>query len=117
MARKKSPGYTGKQTGTPSSFGQTRSGGNTMNPWGKNVPKQTPITKSKVRGSSRQRATPDPQLKGMDYPPNDPRYWPAINTNGTPTKKPTSPTAPSPATVARNNTIVNNAFKRGGYAG
>ena len=109
---KSSRGYTKKQTGTPSTWGQSGKASKSVDPWGKPQPKKPPAkARNSVKGSSRKQATPDPQLKGMDYPPNDPRQWPIVGA-----KRP-SPTAPTQANVDRQNAIVNNAFKRGGYAG
>jgi hypothetical protein len=109
--------FSKKQTGTPSSFGGAKTKGGTINPWGKNKPKQLKPTTNKVTRGSNRKSTPDPQLRAVpNYVANDPRSWPKVKPNGLPEKNP-SPTAPSPATATRQNAIVNNAFKRGGYAG
>lgn len=104
------------QKGTASTFGNSRTSVRTvLAPWGKPITRSTRSRGSTPRGSAHRRPKPDPQLRGMDYPPNDPLQWPiespAVRGD---LPKPSGMTA-NKATF--NNTVVNKAFQRGGYAG
>jgi hypothetical protein len=56
---------------------------------------------------------PDPSLKGMDYPPNDPLLWPVVPNvaNG---MQP-SASGINAAVIAKNNSAVEQAYHRAGY--
>lgn len=104
------------QKGTPSLFGGARGAvRNVLAPWGSPITKSTRSRGSTPRGSSTRRSKPDPSLRGMDYPPNDPLQWPIE----VPAVRGDLP-LPSGMTQSKadfNNEIVTNAFIRGGYAG
>jgi len=118
--RSSSTGFTRAGTGTPSSFGRKgASGGRTVNPWGRNVPASfgrganaNGVTAGRGRpgGSSRARNVTDPALRSMDYTPNDPAQWPIEGGKR-------YSILSTQAKADFNNAVVNNAFKRGGYAG
>jgi hypothetical protein len=107
----------GKQTGTPNkkSIGASaRRFARTLNPWGFNVPKRgVPKGVSSPGGSSMRKPVPDPQLKGMDYPTNDPLYWPVVPNvaNG---RQP-STSGINANVIAKNNAAVENAYTRAKY--
>lgn len=101
--------------------------GNILPPWGKNVPQksvgrtngigQSKRTKVNVVAGSATRAPHlDSSLLGMRYPKNDPLQWPVEpDLTGYTLPPPVSGYTSEVATA--NNTAVNNAFKRAGYAG
>lgn len=109
----------GSQTGSPNtkSIGASaRKFARTLNPWGFNVPKgSVPKGVSSAGGSNMRKPIPDPQLKGMDYPANDPLLWPVVpNWDGTYTRQPSS-SGISPEVIAKNNSAVEEAYHRAGY--
>ena len=92
-----------------------------LNPWGNNVPQgtarkanavgDTPF-RSKVRNAGAvRRPTADRSLFGMDYKRNDPNHWPLEG------GKADADSGMTQAKADFNNSAVNHAFKRGGYAG
>lgn len=92
-----------------------------LNPWGNNVPKgsarrtngigQSPF-RTKVRPSgSVSKPTPDRSLSGMAYKPNDPNMWPIEG------GKADADSGMTQDKADFNNSAVNKAFQRGGYAG
>jgi len=126
--RGSSGGYSPRQTGATSRFGNA-AGGTTRtvrNPWGNVAPQATATgttpqgnTRSRavLRGSAIRRPTPDPQLWGMSYRANDPVAWPQVKLVGgviVPDKAgPASGMTAAKAT--RNNAIVEHAYTRAGY--
>lgn len=103
------------QTGTASTFGASRSTTHVVKtPWGAAIPKRTRAG-GRPGGSSTRKPRPDPQLRGMSYPPNDPLQWPLE----VPTQRSdlNLPSGNSAAKATFNNNAVNKAFQRGGYAG
>ena len=108
----------GKGTGSPNtkSIGASaRKWGSTLNPWGKNIPMRgIAKTFGSPSGSSMKKPHPDPSLKGMDYPANDPLLWPVEIDKINHTKAP--PTSGiSPAVINKNNLAVEQAYHRAGY--
>jgi hypothetical protein len=108
----------GSGTGTPNtkSIGASaKKWANTLNPWGgPNIPK-TPVNRLAPSGSSMRKPIPDPSLKGMDYPPNDPLLWPVVpNWDGSYTRQP-SASGINSAVIAKNNSAVEEAYHRAGY--
>lgn len=112
------------QLGSRSRFGRVRGTPRVINPWGKPLSQtsvgRTTATGQSTRkgrapsGSSRVKSTPDASLFGMSYKRNDPLAWPVE-----------VPTATADLLFDKvtqdkadfNNTVVNAAFVRGGYAG
>ena len=107
------------QTGTASTFGGARTSVRTVAPWGDPIPKRTARrgrnSVVRTRGSSTARHTPSPQLWGMSYKRNDPAAWPLEDPSVRADLRLDS--AMTSAKADWNNTVVNNAFQRGGYAG
>jgi hypothetical protein len=108
----------GKGTGTPNKKSVGASGkkfGSTLNPWGgPNIPKpQVPKSVGSASGSSMRKPVPDSQLRGMDYPANDPLLWPVVPNvaNG---RQPSS-SGITPAVIAKNNAAVEQAYTRAKY--
>ena len=88
-----------------------------LNPWGSIFP-QKKAGKAKVRGSSTRKSRPAPELFKMYYPANQPSQWPVeIDTVGHTTPEAGHRSGYTQAVADRQNAQVNNAFKRGGYAG
>jgi hypothetical protein len=108
----------GKLTGSPNkkSIGASaRKFARTLNPWGFNVPKRgVPKGVSSPGGSSMRKPIPDPQLKGMDYPANDPLLWPVEIDKVNHTRQPSS-SGINAAVIAKNNAAVEQAYHRAGY--
>lgn len=112
----------GSASGKPSSFGGAKSKRRSiLNPWGNNVPKdtarrangvgQTPF-RSRVRPTGAiRKPTPDRSLFGMGYKRNDPNAWPIEG------GKADADSGMTQDKANFNNSAVNHAFERGGYAG
>jgi hypothetical protein len=99
--------------------------GRTINPWGPNVPnRRVGLTNSigqtsrsrtnSTRGSATRMPRPDPSLRGVDYPPNDPVQWPIENLPGSHTPQ-QDPFGLNDTIRSNINTSINHAFKRAGY--
>ena len=107
----------GKGTGTPNK--KPIGAGNkkvnaSLNPWGgPNIPKM-PLGRPAPSGSSMRKPIPDPSLKGMDYPPNDPLLWPVVPDFVNYTRPP-SQSGINSAVIAKNNSAVEEAYHRAGY--
>jgi len=108
----------GKGTGTPNK--KPIGAGNkpvkaSLNPWGgPNIPK-IPLAQAAPSGSSMKQPIPDPSLKGMDYPPNDPLLWPVVpNWDGSYTRQP-SESGITAAVSNKNNCAVEQAHTRAKY--
>lgn len=109
----------GKQTGTPNKKPIGASGkkyGKTTNPWGgPNIPKgPVPKGTNSASGSSMNKPIPDPSLFRMDYPPNDPLYWPVEIDTVNHIRQP-STSGITAAVIAKNNAAVEHAYTRDGY--
>jgi hypothetical protein len=65
-----------KQTGTPSTKFSGKKAKRSLPPWGLPVPARFKAAFGNVSGTSRRKATPAPELKGMNYQHNDPTQWP-----------------------------------------
>lgn len=113
------------QLGVRSRFkGAVNRAGKTLNPWGRAVAKRlttgatpTGITRYKTRkpsGSAVRRPTPDPQLKGMQYPKNDPLAWPLESPQTRSDLNRVSGMTQDKADFW--NGAVDKAFERGGYS-
>jgi hypothetical protein len=109
----------GKGTGTPNKKpigASARKYANTLNPWGgPNIPKgAVPKSVGNPSGSSMRKPTPDPQLRGMDYPANDPLLWPVEIDKVNHTRQPSS-SGISSTVINKNNTAVEQAYTRAKY--
>ena len=104
------------QTGSRSRFGGARLASRAAEaPWGKPISRSTANKGSRPGGSSVARSTPSPQLNGMRYPINKPLAWPLENPQTrADLRKASGMTA---GKAAFNNSAVNHAFQRAGYAG
>ena len=108
----------GKATGTPNrkSIGASaRRFARTLNPWGFNVPKKSvPKGTNFAGGSSMRKPVPDPSLRGMDYPVNDPLQWPVLIDTVNHVRQP-STSGINANVIAKNNAAVEEAYHRAGY--
>lgn len=104
--------------GLPGNPGITGSYKKILNPWGNNVPKWS-ATRANGIGQSpaygrvkplggRKSAAQDPNEIRIDYPANDPRFWPIAGGKIVIWEQ--------AAKANQHNTIVDRAFARGGYA-
>jgi hypothetical protein len=107
----------GSGTGTPNkkSIGASaKKWANTLNPWGgPNIPK-VPVVRLAPSGSSMRQPIPDPSLKSMDYPPNDPLLWPVIPDRVGYTRPP-SHSGINTNVINKNNAAVEQAYTRAHY--
>ena len=99
--------------------------GKTVNPWGPNVP-QTSVgrtngigqsARSRINttsGSATKKPRPDPSLRTMDYPKNDPLMWP-VEPDLTGHTLPPSQSGITSAVIANVNSSIENAYHRDGY--
>jgi len=108
----------GSRTGTPNTHSigaSAKKFARTLNPWGFNVPKgQVPKGVSSAGGSSMRKPIPDPQLRSMDYPINDPLQWPVEIDTVNHIRQP-STSGINAAVIAKNNSAVEEAYHRAGY--
>jgi hypothetical protein len=110
----------GKQTGSPNTKPLGASGkkpSKTLNPWGgPNIPKGSVPkgTNSAGPASSMAKPTPDPQIYGMDYKPNDPLYWPVELSALNYIRQP-STSGVNANVIAKNNAAVEHAYTRDHY--
>lgn len=117
----------GSAYGKPSSFGGSRGKNRTLVPWGNIYPARqgrqtnsvgaTPFRAKVRRSGSVSKPTPNPAIWGMKYPKNDPARWPVMPNVNTGLRSGGPDSAMNQHKVDFNNAVVNNAFKRGGYAG
>lgn len=118
----------GKQTGTKNTKrigAALKKFGKTINPWGPIVP-NTRIGKTNgigqtasgrgnfTGGSSTRKPTASPQLRGMDYPRNDPTQWPVEPDFVNHTRAP-DPYGITPTVIANVNKSIEDAYTRDGY--
>lgn len=117
------------QIGTPSKRNYTgkKVAKKVLNPWGSIFPQKSVghtngIGQSRrsgrntVSGSSVRKPMPDPSLRGMQYPANKPYAWPVVPDVAQPLENGHTSGLTSDV-IDANNSAVNNAYKRGGYAG
>lgn len=117
----------GKQTGSKNTkaIGGKQKRTNTVDPWGPIVPNRrigktngigqsVTARNNRTTGSAARKPVPDPALKSMPYPKNDPLQWPVEIDKTTHTRQP-SVSGVTPTVITNVNAAVNHAFKRTGY--
>lgn len=97
----------------------------TINPWGPNVPNkrigltgaigQSMRTRANTTyGSATKKPTPAPELKGMQYPKNDPTAWPVEPDFVNHTRAP-DPFGITAQVITNVNKSIEDAYHRDGY--
>lgn len=117
----------GKQTGSKNTktIGGRQKATRVVNPWGPIVPNRNightnGIGQSikniygRVRGSATRKPVPASELKGMQYPANDPGKWPVEPDFVNHTRAP-DPYGITPAVEASWNQALENEYHRAGY--
>lgn len=118
----------GKQTGTKNTKAigaALRKARKVINPWGPIVPNRRvgkvngigqSVTgrSSTVRGSATRKPRPDPSLRSMDYPRNDPLAWPVEVDTTTHVRQP-SQSGITSSVIANVNASIEQAYTRDKY--